>query len=313
MLLESLFQNDDGCGDWLSEWGEKRQFVMQFANTVSSLFFLLSGVEILMNASSPRARAYGVGNWFIALGAACFHSTNTVMGFLADIVAIASCSTLLVSGGVCAIFVGPQSELVQLVLPMVTAFGALLVPSVMLMAGLPHTDVWGAWGGLLALIVIALCIIVAALNINRPVNVIVFALCWVVMYVPWVMALSGFPSSPYVLYFVADTGIAACSGLLLSLTYTGMLLWAFTKWTGAVSTYVNLLLSLTCILLGLGCTVHSFVPGMCNGVRQNFPFHAGWHLFSSITLNRAGHLLDVLVNVPDTIKSKTNGQRSHQE
>merc|ERR1719285_1375741 len=51
------------------------------------------------------------------------------------------------------------------------------------------------------------------------------------------------------------------------------------------------------LLLGLAFSVHSFVPGLCQGWRTVLPFHALWHLFSSITANRCGRTLDNLTKL----------------
>lgn len=57
---------------------------------------------------------------------------------------------------------------------------------------------------------------------------------------------------------------------------------------------IDLGVAISCVLLGLGCTIHSFIPGLCEGWRTVVPLHAVWHLFSSMTANRCGHLLGAL-------------------
>jgi hypothetical protein len=269
-------------------------------NTISSLLYAFSAVQLLQGGKSPSARAYGLGNLFIAMGAIFFHATTTVVGFVADMVAIAASSTFLVSGAVCAIqkeigcnSQGPTAVLMQLAIPMAAAVGALSIPIIMLVGGFSHADVWGTWGGLLALIVIVIVVVIAVLHIRRPVAIIVVTICWVVLYLLWMLALSGFPIPVTSLFSHHLAGV--CSGLMLAGAYAAILSWAHRKWIGTWSAYVNLALALTCILLGLACTVHSFHPGLCTGVRQRFPLHAAWHFFSAITLNRAGHLLDILM------------------
>lgn len=59
----------------------------------------------------------------------------------------------------------------------------------------------------------------------------------------------------------------------------------------------DLAIAIGCILLGLGCTVHSFIPGLCYGWRTQVPVHALWHVFSSITANRCGWILDMLTKL----------------
>lgn len=56
-------------------------------------------------------------------------------------------------------------------------------------------------------------------------------------------------------------------------------------------------IAIAAVLLGLGCSIHSFIPGMCEGWRTAFPYHAVWHLFSSVTANRCGHILDYLTTL----------------
>jgi len=59
----------------------------------------------------------------------------------------------------------------------------------------------------------------------------------------------------------------------------------------------DLVLAIAAVLLGLGCTVHSFIPGMCVGLRTHVPLHACWHFCSAITANRCGHTLDTLTKL----------------
>mmetsp|Transcript_103912 Transcript_103912/g.179505 ORF Transcript_103912/g.179505 Transcript_103912/m.179505 type:complete len:293 (+) Transcript_103912:72-950(+) len=67
----------------------------------------------------------------------------------------------------------------------------------------------------------------------------------------------------------------------------------------------DLAISIACILLGLGCTIHSFIPGLCSGWRTQIPVHALWHLFSSITANRLGYILDMLTKLVWSMESDT--------
>jgi len=72
----------------------------------------------------------------------------------------------------------------------------------------------------------------------------------------------------------------------------------------------DILLSIVAVLLGLGCTIHSFIPGMCVGWRAALPLHAFWHLFSSITANRLGHTLDILTRLVETIEMEPKKKQS---
>jgi len=72
---------------------------------------------------------------------------------------------------------------------------------------------------------------------------------------------------------------------------------------------LDLGIAIACVLLGLGCTVHSFLPGLCDGWRTAFPLHAAWHLFSSVTANRCGLILDMLTKVVEDMENpETKGR-----
>jgi hypothetical protein len=72
----------------------------------------------------------------------------------------------------------------------------------------------------------------------------------------------------------------------------------------------DILLSIVAVLLGLGCTVHSFIPGMCEGWRTLVPLHAFWHLFSSVTANRCGFILDTLTKLVEAIELEPKKKQS---
>jgi len=71
----------------------------------------------------------------------------------------------------------------------------------------------------------------------------------------------------------------------------------------------DLFTAIACILMGLGFTVHSFIPGMCNGWRAAFPFHALWHFFSAVTANRCGRVLDTLTKLVQEMERLPPSQR----
>jgi hypothetical protein len=72
----------------------------------------------------------------------------------------------------------------------------------------------------------------------------------------------------------------------------------------------DLAISIVAILLGLGCTVHSFIPGLCVGWRTAVPLHAFWHFFSSISANRLGHVLDTLSELIETVEARECSQKT---
>mmetsp|Transcript_119277 Transcript_119277/g.297560 ORF Transcript_119277/g.297560 Transcript_119277/m.297560 type:complete len:241 (+) Transcript_119277:662-1384(+) len=69
---------------------------------------------------------------------------------------------------------------------------------------------------------------------------------------------------------------------------------------------IDLAVAIACVLLGLGCSVHSFIPGLCEGWRTILPLHALWHVFSSITANRCGYLLDTMTKLVETMEDPAN-------
>lgn len=73
----------------------------------------------------------------------------------------------------------------------------------------------------------------------------------------------------------------------------------------------DLFLAIACVLIGLAFTVHSFIPGLCHGWRSCFPFHALWHLFSSVTANRCGHILDSLTKFVEMIEENQQKRKGN--
>mmetsp|Transcript_55606 Transcript_55606/g.118420 ORF Transcript_55606/g.118420 Transcript_55606/m.118420 type:complete len:334 (-) Transcript_55606:541-1542(-) len=74
----------------------------------------------------------------------------------------------------------------------------------------------------------------------------------------------------------------------------------------------DLAIAIACILLGLGCSIHSFIPGLCSGWRTIFPLHALWHLISSITGNRCGRMLDTVANCVIQMEEAPQGVHSQE-
>lgn len=73
---------------------------------------------------------------------------------------------------------------------------------------------------------------------------------------------------------------------------------------------MNLVAALVCILSGLGCTVHSFMPGLCHGWRQLIPLHAMWHFCSAVTANRCGQVLDFLTQLTEAMETAMQSSAS---
>jgi len=72
---------------------------------------------------------------------------------------------------------------------------------------------------------------------------------------------------------------------------------------------IDLAVAIACVLLGLGCSVHSFIPGLCEGWRTSLPLHALWHVFASITSNRCGYLLDTMTKLVETMEESANSRK----
>lgn len=119
---------------------------------------------------------------------------------------------------------------------------------------------------------------------------------FVAVYVPWIMMQAGishFNVWGLWAFLFGSMGVAFAVVSLLLFLHEGI----FWGQGGR-----DLLISVVAILLGLGCTVHSFIPGLCAGWRTLLPLHAFWHLFSSISANRLGHVLDTLSKLVDAME-----------
>ena len=115
------------------------------------------------------------------------------------------------------------------------------------------------------------------------------------MYIPWLMTVAGANTSGMVADLLTDTRVALGSGLMLVAIFGWLIVFWFIRGSLRGAVAVDLVVALTSLLLGLGFTVHSFTPNACSGVRLALPFHAVWHFFSSVTMNRAGRILDCLL------------------
>jgi len=199
-LHPQRFGSGDSCGDWIVEWGPDGWFQLQAVNTLSSLCYLVAGLQIIACAETQLARAYGLVNCFVALGAVGLHATSTVAGFIGDIVSIAATMVLLLNGAVRAALAASERCSPALVgtsawlgcaaashsrwrrstsgtdaigrqlitrthaqefsIPICVAFFTVYITTAMILAGFPHTDVWAVWAGFSGLV--ALCSMVAA-------------------------------------------------------------------------------------------------------------------------------------------------------
>uniref|UniRef100_A0A7S1LNG1 Uncharacterized protein n=1 Tax=Alexandrium catenella TaxID=2925 RepID=A0A7S1LNG1_ALECA len=64
------------------------------------------------------------------------------------------------------------------------------------------------------------------------------------------------------------------------------------------------MLAVVFILSGLLCTVHSFIPGLCSGALELFPFHALWHTLSAVSALKSGRVLDAVLMLTDAMERR---------
>jgi len=117
------------------------------------------------------------------------------------------------------------------------------------------------------------------------------AAAFVAVYVPWSLIVAG--ASHFTVWWVWASlfgSMGAAFGVVALVVFAneGVLRGP----SGA-----DIFTATACVLLGLGLTAHSFIPGMCDGWRAGFPFHALWHVFSAVTANRCGRVLDTLTRL----------------
>lgn len=133
--------------------------------------------------------------------------------------------------------------------------------------------------------------------------VVAMGSAFVAVYTPWVMMVAGV--SHYTVW-----GVWALLFGSMGAIFGVVALMVFFK-EGVMHTHHgrDLVVAIAAVLLGLGCSIHSFIPGMCEGWRTHFPFHAVWHLFSSVTANRCGHVLDYLTTLVSHMESDVSDRK----
>lgn len=238
-----LFQNDDGCGDWVVPLGQGAR--MQPANAVSAAFFVVAGFHNLITADTPIARTYGFVMCIVGFCSCSFHCTSSVAGFFIDIAPMAFMAGIMLYKGVHALQAkagsrGSSAETARLCIPIAAAAFAVYMPWLLMQIGVSHPVVWGVWAFLFGSMGVVFALIALAIFYDEGV-------------------LIGKPGR-------------------------------------------DIVVGIVFILLGLGCTLHSFIPGLCEGWRTAVPLHAGWHFFSSVTSNRAGLTLDSLAQLVERME-----------
>jgi len=71
---------------------------------------------------------------------------------------------------------------------------------------------------------------------------------------------------------------------------------------------LDLVSAVVSVLLGLSCSIHSFIPGLCNGWRTALPLHALWHVCSAISSNRCGYILDTMSQLVSDMEDTTKAR-----
>jgi hypothetical protein len=123
------------------------------------------------------------------------------------------------------------------------------------------------------------------------------AAAFVAVYAPWTLIVNG--ASHFTVWWVwaflfGSMGTVFGVVALMVFAHEGML---------CGPSGVDVLTAVVCVLAGLGFTVHSFIPGMCDGWRTGFPFHALWHVCSAVTASRCGRVLDTLTKLVEDMET----------
>jgi hypothetical protein len=133
------------------------------------------------------------------------------------------------------------------------------------------------------------------------------AACFAV-YVPFVMMMLGFShSAAWGVWALLFGSLGAMFGVVAFVVF-------FDEDLLLGQPGLDLTIAVAFVLLGLGFTVHSFIPGLCTGWRTTLPLHALWHVCSSITASRCGRMLDTLAQVIESIEQQlAEGGRSNRK
>lgn len=113
----------------------------------------------------------------------------------------------------------------------------------------------------------------------------------VAVYVPWAMLVAGMShEAVWGVWALLFGSMGAAFGVVaLAVFWSEGLLWG--------QPGVDLAVAVVSVLLGLGFSIHSFIPGLCEGWRTAVPLHAFWHLFSAVSSYQCGRLLNRLSEV----------------
>lgn len=127
------------------------------------------------------------------------------------------------------------------------------------------------------------------------------------VWVPWAMIESGFS---------AETiwGVWAVLFGLTGTIFGVVALLVFREYPDPRTTvYRDVGVAVAAILAGLGSTVHSFVPGLCLsliGTLGDLPFHAIWHVSSSISAYKCGMILNSVISLSKALEVRNRSGSS---
>jgi len=156
-----LFDNDDGCGDWVVPFGPG--FQLQLGNAITASFYLVAGLTLARRSQSHGARCYGIMLCLVSIGSCSFHATSSVTGFFMDIVPMAIAAHMLVSAALHALqldtgVMTTGMETTRFAVSTSLAAFAVYLPWSLIEAGVSTHVVWGVWaicfGGLCAFFII---------------------------------------------------------------------------------------------------------------------------------------------------------------
>jgi hypothetical protein len=114
------------------------------------------------------------------------------------------------------------------------------------------------------------------------------------VWVPWVMIEAGFSAE-------AVWGVWAVLFGSTGTIFGVVALLVFREYPDPRTTvYRDVGIAVASILVGVGSTVHSFIPGICSSLLASMgdlPFHAIWHATSSISAYKCGMVLNSVISL----------------
>lgn len=121
------------------------------------------------------------------------------------------------------------------------------------------------------------------------------------VWVPWTMMEAGFTAEAvWAVWAILFGLLGACFGVVALLV--------FREYPDPRSSvYLDVAVAVVAILVGLGSTLHSFIPGVCSGLLATFgklPFHAIWHVTASMCSYKCGIILDQVIGLSEALEAR---------